>query len=74
MFVGQVGLEPTVPEGNGFTDRAATNYRLLTQYKIFNCSMESFNHLAVLTGFEPVISCVTGRHPLHWTAGRFVEG
>jgi hypothetical protein len=46
------GLEPAVPEGNDFTDRAATNYRL------------HFHYLAVRTGFEPVIFRVTGGHQL----------
>lgn len=28
--------------------------------------------VAVLTGFEPAISAVTGRRPLHWTAGLYL--
>lgn len=31
VFVGEEGLEPPVSQENGFTIRAATNYRLLSQ-------------------------------------------
>ena len=45
LLVGEEGLEPPVSNESGFTDRAATNYRLLSL-------------IVHPTGIEPVTCCM----------------
>ena len=57
-IVGRIGLEPTEPEGTGFTIRPATNYGLPTHMRAIADSHYSFFH-ADIEICAPVITKIS---------------